>query len=73
MLRIIVSILFFPIALLCVTSLGAYQTTSSETPPLVTSPLPDAVIKQMEFRNVGPFRGGRSAAVEGVRGDTTRF
>lgn len=34
---------------------------------------PSDLLQQIEFRSIGPFRGGRSAAVEGVRGNPTRF
>ena len=71
--RIVVSSLLFLTALAAVSPAAAYQATSSETSPVATSPLPDGVIEQMKFRSVGPFRGGRSAAVEGVRGNATRF
>jgi photosystem II stability/assembly factor-like uncharacterized protein len=36
-------------------------------------PFSSEVLSQLEFRSIGPFRGGRSAAVEGVRGKPTRF
>ncbi len=39
----------------------------------VQSGFPDPVLKQTEYRLVGPFRGGRSAAVEGVPGNPTRY
>jgi photosystem II stability/assembly factor-like uncharacterized protein len=38
-------------------------------PPAATSPaMPESLFSQMSWRNVGPFRGGRSAAVTGVPG-----
>jgi photosystem II stability/assembly factor-like uncharacterized protein len=36
-------------------------------------PFPADVLEQVEFRLIGPFRGGRSAAVEGVRGKPAKF
>ncbi len=40
---------------------------------ILRPPFPGSVTEQISFRNIGPFRGGRSAAVEGVRGNPTRF
>ena len=35
---------------------------------------PDAAfLKSFNYRSIGPFRGGRSAAVEGIRGNPTTF
>ncbi len=49
------------------------QGTAVEQPKVAGGMFPDSVIEQIEFRCVGPFRGGRSAAVEGVHGNPTRF
>ncbi len=34
---------------------------------------PDEVLAQIEYRSIGPFRGGRAAAVEGVTGKPNLF
>ena len=35
--------------------------------------LPASLFDQLQWRNIGPFRGGRVAAVSGVAGDSTTF
>jgi photosystem II stability/assembly factor-like uncharacterized protein len=45
----------------------------ADDPVSLRDPFPKEVLEQVEFRLVGPFRGGRSAAIEGVRGKPTRF
>src|SRR4051812_39639122 len=35
--------------------------------------LPAGLYDQLQWRNIGPFRGGRVAAVTGVIGDSTAF
>jgi len=49
------------------------RTRSPEVPPaLVARPL-DSVFSELNWRNVGPFRGGRANAVAGVPGNRLRF
>lgn len=36
-------------------------------------PLSDTLLQAMKWRNVGPFRGGRSTAICGVPGNTNRY
>ena len=64
-------ILFLPTLLLSVVSLQAQQKPGKkkETQPLpiVSSPAEtDSSLRALRWRNIGPFRGGRSVAVAGV-------
>ncbi len=40
---------------------------------VVSEPIPEALYSSLEYRLVGPFRGGRSAAVTGVPGQPNLF
>ncbi|MGB5646965.1 MAG: glycosyl hydrolase [Muriicola sp.] len=40
---------------------------------VVSDPIPEALYSSLEYRLVGPFRGGRSAAVTGVPGQPNLF
>ncbi|HSL84847.1 MAG TPA: glycosyl hydrolase, partial [Thermoanaerobaculia bacterium] len=41
--------------------------------PLSASAVPDAALTALEWREVGPYRGGRSAAVAGIPGDRDTY
>jgi len=45
----------------------SYGQKKKETPAAFT-PVDTALFHGLEWRNIGPFRGGRSAAVTGVKG-----
>lgn len=49
-------------------SLEAQRSRRNKPAPDVWQPLPDSFFQAMKWRNVGPFRGGRSTAVCGVPG-----
>ncbi|TPN87982.1 WD40/YVTN/BNR-like repeat-containing protein [Aquimarina algicola] len=57
------------IFLLCISTLTAQNKKSKTTSPLYSETLYDA----LEYRLIGPFRGGRSAAVTGVPGKPNLF
>ena len=52
-------------ALMLASSIHAQKTKSNPTPAHTISP---AKYEGLQWRNIGPFRGGRSAAVAGVPG-----
>ena len=41
--------------------------------PAPASPAPDSAFAALPWRSIGPFRGGRSVAVAGVRGNPRRY
>ncbi|MCB0292888.1 MAG: hypothetical protein KDH97_21725, partial [Calditrichaeota bacterium] len=45
------------------------------TPPLHSqkTSFNDSLYNALEYRNIGPFRGGRSAAVTGIPGEPMTF
>ena len=45
---------------------------NKNTAPLYT-PIDTALFGGLEWRNIGPFRGGRSASVTGVRGKPSLY
>ncbi len=55
----------------CLLPLGAEAQRRSRTQ--TTTTYPDALYSSMEYRLIGPFRGGRSAAVTGVPGKPNLF
>ncbi len=57
--------------LLCVTTLA--QKKQNQVSQKITTLFDEANFKGMEWRNIGPFRGGRSAAVTGVPGKANLF
>lgn len=52
------------------TILGVCFASNATEPPSV---LPEPLADVLEYRSIGPFRGGRSAAVTGVAGKPTTF
>ena len=48
------------------------NTVSSSVPVAITQDL-NTYFKPMKWRSIGPFRGGRSVATSGVRGDITTY
>jgi photosystem II stability/assembly factor-like uncharacterized protein len=42
-------------------------------PAAIAQPVPNALFNQLEWRMIGPFRGGRVASVAGVPGDSRTF
>ena len=69
----------FRIALvvICLTSTAALLSAAEKSPTekggQSTPPSLSKVYEGMEFRNIGPFRGGRVTAVAGVRGEPLTF
>jgi photosystem II stability/assembly factor-like uncharacterized protein len=61
-------ILSFLCLFLCFTSLTVGQKNKSNVNPSSFSPIDTAFFGGLEWRNIGPFRGGRSATVTGVKG-----
>ena len=65
---------FLPLFLLALAApaapLHAEETPGAEGPPPAFKP---ELFKALDFRNIGPFRGGRVTAVTGVRGQTDTF
>ena len=52
----------------CLIVITAEAQKKSNTTSKPTTSYPEALYKNLEWRNIGPFRGGRSAAVTGVPG-----
>jgi photosystem II stability/assembly factor-like uncharacterized protein len=52
---------------------GNAQRRKSNTTPTVTTSYDTALYNAMEFRNIGPFRGGRATAVAGVVQDPMTY
>ncbi|MEO8505586.1 MAG: glycosyl hydrolase [Acidobacteriota bacterium] len=50
----------------CLTHAAAFGERASEKAPAAKPGFDDALFKALKWREVGPFRGGRSAAVEGL-------
>jgi hypothetical protein len=48
-------------------------TSDTEATTEAEPPVDPALFKGLEFRNIGPYRGGRSTAVTGVRGQRDTF
>jgi photosystem II stability/assembly factor-like uncharacterized protein len=66
--RIKISLIF--VALLCSFTLTAQRNRKPKTQqPTPTLSYPDSLYNAMEWRNIGPFRGGRSTASTGVVGE----
>jgi photosystem II stability/assembly factor-like uncharacterized protein len=65
---------FFPFLLLLFGALalpGLAQKKTNKVPVIISSPSPqydNSLLKGMQWRSIGPFRGGRSVAVSGVIG-----
>ncbi len=57
--------------LLLLVPLLAAASPAAAAPPEPS--VPEAYFQKLEFRNIGPFRGGRVTAVAGVRGDRQLF
>jgi photosystem II stability/assembly factor-like uncharacterized protein len=55
-------------AFLCLLTLTIFAQKKNSSPAKPSISFDDNVFKGMEWRNIGPFRGGRSAAVTGVAG-----
>ncbi len=69
-------LLAFALALTTVTPVHAARDKSkkAEESPAEQAPAVDPkLIQKLEFRNIGPYRGGRSTAVTGVRGERDTF
>lgn len=49
---------------------AAQRKNTKKSSPL---PVPEGVFTGLEYRNIGPFRGGRVAAVEGIEGNSKLF
>src|SRR6202171_12985 len=56
------------------------QTAPPQRPAESTQPIPvksadaeDPIFKDMHYRPIGPFRGGRSLTVSGIAGDPTTY
>ncbi len=66
----------FPLllAISAATSAAPAGAASRHAPPAAVKPAVDpALFKGMKWREIGPFRGGRVAAVTGVRGDRNTY
>lgn len=61
------------LVLMAVLAAGAALASASATPAAAQEWFTDAATAAMTWRNIGPFRGGRSNAVEGVRGAPRTF
>jgi photosystem II stability/assembly factor-like uncharacterized protein len=53
--------------------LFAFLLCAAALSPTHAATLPANLFDQLQWRNIGPFRGGRVAAVSGVAGDSTTF
>ena len=49
---------------------AAQRKNTKKSSPL---PVPEGIFTGLEYRNIGPFRGGRVAAVEGIEGNSKLF
>ncbi|MCW5516380.1 WD40/YVTN/BNR-like repeat-containing protein [Muriicola sp. Z0-33] len=61
------------VALLLLLFLQTPSTEAQKRRSTYTDPIPETLYSSMEYRLVGPFRGGRSAAVTGVPGEPNLF
>nr|MBP7239914.1 glycosyl hydrolase [Saprospiraceae bacterium] len=61
-------IVSFFLLLICSTSLLTAQKNKGAKVPPAYTPVDTSLFGGLEWRNIGPFRGGRSASVTGVRG-----
>lgn len=59
--------------LIACTSLFASAQKKKEIPPVVSTVSPDSIFKNLNWRNIGPFRGGRANAVCGVLNNDQKF
>ncbi len=69
-------LLFFLLSSLLLTSVSAQsrkKQVSNTEPVSAASLLDPAVYNSLQYRSLGPYRGGRSAAVAGVAGETNLF
>ena len=69
--RVVVAGLILPV-LFFMTTLPAFGQRKKITPPATTS-VPGHYFNKLEYRLIGPFRGGRSAAVTGIEGNRQLF
>src|ERR1700723_344220 len=65
----------FLFALLAVISISVYAQKKKDKPAEAQSKtrIPDSLFKDLKWRNVGPFRGGRSNTITGVVGNDQRY
>ena len=63
--------LFFIV--LCTSTILSGQRNKNVNAGPLYSPLDTSLLRGLEWRNIGPFRGGRSASVTGVRGRPNLF
>jgi photosystem II stability/assembly factor-like uncharacterized protein len=63
------------ITFLAILSLSAFAQKKMEKLPETQSTglIPDSLFKNLKWRNVGPFRGGRSNTITGVAGNDQRY
>src|SRR5678816_719139 len=69
--RMLRSLLLIIMFLLVGVNLVIAQKKKENAPAFV--PVDTALFRGLEWRNIGPFRGGRSAAVTGVRGKPSLY
>src|SRR5882762_1198548 len=78
MIKMTLSFLFLAAAVTLLAQIP--QTAPTQRPAESTQPVPDKsadaedpVFKDMHYRPIGPFRGGRSLTVSGIAGDPTTY
>jgi photosystem II stability/assembly factor-like uncharacterized protein len=64
---------FFPTLLILLLCLQTYAQKKNTSSAKATLSFDEKLYKGLEWRNIGPFRGGRSAAVTGVSGKPNLF
>src|SRR5688572_33061946 len=64
--------LFVSILLMSILTIQSDAQKNKNTPSLYT-PIDTSLFGGMKWRNIGPFRGGRSASVTGVRGKPSLY
>jgi photosystem II stability/assembly factor-like uncharacterized protein len=67
------TLVLFTLTLLAAQPAAARNHESDEDSSDVEHPVDPELFKQLEFRNIGPYRGGRSTAVTGVPGHRDTF
>ncbi|MEP6796217.1 MAG: glycosyl hydrolase [Saprospiraceae bacterium] len=64
--------IILPLLLILFSMTTTYGQRKKITPPIY-NPVDTSFFRSLEWRNIGPFRGGRSAAVTGVRGKPSLY
>ncbi len=65
--------LFLSVILLCAITADAQRSRAGAVQSKVTTTYDEKLYNAMDFRSIGPYRGGRSAAVTGVPGKPNLF